>query len=173
MLELLEMRVSRLERIVAANVGHTGPTPKLASDTIVYWMDDPRLILLGAHGLETGPNNMTFRWFGQGGSIQLVFPHTRACAQDVRLLLHPARDIDLGLIRIIVDEAKIVPRLAPAQHHLQCMSFQIPAGYGLQTEIEMQNVAVTSPKDFGGSDSRMLSFALYKAEFSAVPGYTT
>jgi hypothetical protein len=168
LLELLEMRVSRLERIVAANGVSPGSSAKLPIDSIVYRMDDPRLVLFGAYGLETASKSMTYRWFGQSGLIQMVFPHGRGSEQNVRLLVHPMTGVELALIRIIVDEAKIAPQLTTAPGGLTSMSFQIPAGFGNQTEIQMKDVPVVCPKDLGATDIRLLSFRVYQAEFSAV-----
>jgi hypothetical protein len=169
LIELLEMRVSRLERIVAANGASPGASAKLHIDSIVYRMDDPRLVLFGAYGVETAGQHMTYRWFGQGGLIQMVFPHGRGSEQNVRLLVHPMKGVELALIRIIVDEAKIVPQITTVAGGLTSMTFQIPAGFGNQTEIQMKDVPAVCPKDLGASDIRLLSFRVYQAEFSAVP----
>jgi hypothetical protein len=168
--ELLEARVTRLERIVAAHVGNGASDPKLTADTIVYRMDDPRLVLYGAYDLEIQPNNKSFRWFGQKGLIQMVFPHGRGCAQSVRLLMMPYTGVDLGLIRIIADEARIVPQVSMGPRGRACMSFQLPAAISQQTEIQMHDVPVVSPKDSGADDERLLSFALVAAEFRAGSG---
>jgi hypothetical protein len=168
LIELLEMRVSRLERIVAAIGAGPGSSAKLHIDSIVYKMDDPRLVLFGAYGVESAGPNTTYRWFGQTGLIQMVFPHGRGSEQGVRLLVHPMKGVELALIRIIVDEATIAPQITTAAGGLTSMSFQIPAGFGNQTEIQMKDVPVVCPKDQGASDIRLLSFRVYQAEFRAV-----
>jgi hypothetical protein len=169
LIELLEMRVSRLERIVAANSGGPGSNAKLPCESIHYGMDDPRLVLFGAYALESAPNKMSFRWFGKDSLVQMVFPHGRAARQNVRLLVRAAAGVELAEVRVIVDELNIAPQLTPASGGLMYMSFQIPAAFGNQTEIQMKDVPVASRKIPGMPDGRPLSFAVYKAEFSAVP----
>jgi len=169
LVELLEMRVSRLERIVAAIGGSQGAAT-LASDSLIYAMSDPRLVLFGAYELEVDParGGKMFRWVGGSrGLVQMVFPHGRGCAQQVRLWVLPATGVDLSLIRIIVDETKIAPQLTPDSGGALTMNFRLPAAFGYQTEIQMQDVPVINPKDHGSSDERLLSFALYEAQFTA------
>jgi hypothetical protein len=167
-LDLLELRVTRLERIVAAQAYQPRDDHRLTAP-VTYTLDDPRLILFGAYSVERTKEGLTARWFGQGGQVQMVFPHGRGCWQTVQLLMRPFKDIDLRDIRPIIDEARIVPMLtrAPAPANAFVMQFRVPPAYGFQTEIQMHAIKVGSPNgQAGASDARRLSFLLFSATFS-------
>jgi len=167
LIELLEMRVTRLERIVAGQGSRAGDHQALKAPA-AYGMDDPRLILFGAYAAETTKEGMAARWFGQDGQVQMVFPHGRGCWQTAQLLMRPFKDVDLRAIRIIIDEARIVPKLTrvATPQNAVLMEFRLPPAHAFQTEIQMHGIPVKSPKEHASSkDARMLSFLLFSANF--------
>ena len=171
LIDLLEMRVSRLERIVAAYVGEREREVKLATDRLVYTMDDPRLVLRGSYDLEGAREPKCWRWLGRSDNVQMIFPHGRGTPQRVRLLVRPFRTLDLSCSRVVVDELDIPHRLEKAESFL-AWTFDLPAAFGLQTEIDIVGLPLGCPEDHGVSDSRMLSFSLHEASFTAMGALT-
>jgi len=166
--ELLEMRVSRLERLCAAQINGSAPSSALQG-SVVYGMGDPRLLLVGAYSAEKANDGTIARWFGKTGLVQMIFPHGRGCKQNAELLVRPYKGIDLLGIRFIIDEMQVIPKVTILPKGFAIFEFEISAAFTTQTEIQIHNLPVRSPKDDGyEKDQRLLSFRLFKATFSAV-----
>jgi hypothetical protein len=164
--ELLERRVSRLERILESLGSDPTTRPaRIQADTIVYQMDDQRLVLAGAYAVERKTPDRSYRWFGQSRLVQMIFPHSRAAHQVVRLQTRRMRGVNLKGIKILIDEQVVIPTWKPSTEGFTDMIFEIPAAALSHTELQMPDVPVRRPKDFGQTDLRTLSFAVYKAEF--------
>jgi hypothetical protein len=168
LLSLLEQRVSRLERIVG-NAAPGPSVPGLVTQKIVYYMTDPRLIFSGGYDAETDTTGLRFRWFGSSDNSQMLFPHSGGSAQHVRLVLKRYPGVDMSQLRIVANEAPIIPRFAE-EGAFENADFTLPLQHHHGTEIHMVGIQSICPNAVGkGNDRRNLSFRLFRAEFSRAP----
>jgi hypothetical protein len=83
--------------------------------------------------------------------------------------MRPFHDNDLRQIRLIIDEAPVIPKLIPVPTPSKAlvMEFPLPPAYGFQTEIQMNGLPLKCPRDVSTSkDPRIFAFLLYSASFT-------